>query len=135
MRAVEGCSKVTFTIPSSLWLTANRPAQHMAARARLVRELHQLAHFTAILQGLQPITGPVALHWLIRYPKGVRRDKGDASNSVPTTKALLDGLVPRWLPDDGPEHVTSETFQRGPNLDRPSDHEITLTITDQRVPF
>lgn len=127
--------RVTFTIPPRLWLTANRPAQHMAARARLVRELHELAHFTAIMQRLQPISGPVSIHWTIRYPKGVRLDKGDASNAVPTTKALLDGLVPRWLPDDGPAYVVAETFRRGPNLDRASDHEITLVLTDQHVPF
>lgn len=127
--------RVTFTIPPRLWLTANRPAQHMAARARLVRELHELAHFMAIFHKLSPTTGPVLVTWTIRYPKGVRLDKGDASNSQPTTKALLDGLVPRWLPDDGPAYVVAETFRRGPNLDRASDHEITLVLTDQHVPF
>lgn len=27
------------------------------------------------------------------------------------------------------------TFQRGPNLDRPGDHEIRLVLTPQDVPF
>lgn len=59
--------RVTFVIPSRLWLTSNRPAQNMAARARLVRELHELAHFMAIFHKLDPTTGPVAAHWTIRY--------------------------------------------------------------------
>ena len=127
--------RVTFTIPARLWLTANRPAQNMAHRARLVRELHEHAHFMAIFHKLDPIAGPVHVHWTIRYPKGVQLDKGDASNAVPTTKALLDGMVPRWLPDDGPAYVVAETFRRGPNLDRASDHEIQLILTDQEVPW
>lgn len=118
----------TFTIPKALWLTSNRPAQNMAHRSRLVRDLHAIAYATALTQGLEPVTGPVHVNWTVRYPKGVRLDKGEASNAQPTTKACLDGLVPRWLPDDGPRWVLSETFQRGPNLDVSGVHEITLTI-------
>ena len=120
--------KLTVTVPSGLWLTANRPAQNMGFRSALVRNLHALAASQARTQGLEPITAPVHVNWTIRYPKGVRLDKGEASNAQPTTKALLDGLVPGWLPDDGPAYVLSETFQRGPNLDRAHDHEVTLTI-------
>ena len=126
---------LTFTIPPDSWLTSNRHGIHRGQRARIVRELHAVAQITAHAAGLRPIVGPVAADWTVRYPKGVRRDKGDASNAQPTTKALLDGMVPRWLEDDGPLHVVAETFRRGPNLDRARDHEIRLVLTSQEVPF
>lgn len=128
-------STLTFTIPKALWLTANRPAQNMGFRSAKVRQLHDLARETATAATLWPIDGQVHVSWTVRYPKGVRHDKGEASNAQPTTKALLDGLVPHWLPDDGPRFVVAETFRRGPNLDRPSDHEIELVLTPQEVPF
>jgi hypothetical protein len=126
---------LTFTIPKDLWLTSNRPAQNMAYRSRLVRDLHALAAETATVAHLEPIAGQVAAHWTVRYPKGVRVDKGEASNAQTTTKALLDGLVPRWLQDDGPRYVVAETFRRGPNLDVPSVHEIDLLLVGQEVPW
>lgn len=120
---------LTFTIPPAEWLTSNRHGIHRGQRARIVRDLHDIAIVTAQAARILPILGPVAVDWTIRYPKGVRRDKGDASNSQPTTKALLDGLVQvGLLEDDGPLHITAETFRRGPNLDRARDHEITLTL-------
>lgn len=128
-------SALTFTIPPESWLTSNRHGIHRGQRARIVRELHAVASLTARASGMKPIVGPVAADWTVRYPKGVRRDKGDASNAQPTTKALLDGLVPRWLEDDGPLHIVSETFHRGPNLIVPSLHEIRLVLTSQEVPW
>ena len=121
-------STLTFEIPKQLWLTANRHGTDRAYRARIVRGLHDLAATTAMVARLAPVTGLVDATWLIRYPKGVRLDKGEASNAQPTTKALLDGLTPRWLPDDGPEYVRRETFERGPNLTVPSLHTVTLTL-------
>jgi hypothetical protein len=127
---------LTFTIPPESWLTSNRHGIHRGQRARIVRELHGVAILTVRCAGAKPLAGPVAAHWTVRYPKGVSRSKGDASNAQPTTKALLDGLVlAGLLEDDGPLHVTSETFTRGPNLDRPRDHEIALTLISQEVPF
>lgn len=129
-------SALTFTIPKALWLTANRHHANRGHRARIVSDLHDLAAATARAQHQGAYAGLVALDWTIRYPKGVRLDKGDASNSQPTTKALLDGLVAvGLLEDDGPKFVASETFRRGPNLTRPSDHEVRLVITSQEVPF
>lgn len=128
---------LTFTIPADLWLTSNRHTTNRGHRARIVRDLHDLAIATAqARRGLCAIGGPVWASWTVRYPKGVRKDKGEASNAQPTTKALLDGLVAvGLLEDDGPAHVVAETFRRGPNLDVPSLHEIRLVLIDQEVPF
>lgn len=128
-------TELTFTIPPESWLTSNRHGIHRGQRARIVRELHSVAQITALAAHMAPIAGPVAAHWTVRYPKGVRRDKGDASNAQPTTKALLDGLVPRWLEDDGPLHIASETFVRGLNLCEPRIHKIVLVLTPQEVPW
>lgn len=122
-------ARLTFTIPKALWLTANRAPHNRGWRARQVSALQVIARREAL--GLKPINGPVHADWTVRYPKGVRRDKGDAANAQPTTKALLDGLVPDVLADDGPLHVASETFRRGPNLDRAGDHEVTLLLTEE----
>lgn len=126
--------KLTFTIPPESWLTSNRHGIHRGQRARIVRELHAVAILTARCAGMKPVSGPVAAEWTVRYPKGVSWLHGDAANAQPTTKALLDGLVDHWLPGDGPQHVVAETFRRGPNLDRPRDHEIALTLTPQERP-
>ncbi|ROR91731.1 hypothetical protein EDD33_2606 [Nocardioides aurantiacus] len=128
-------TELTFEIPKSLWLTSNRHIVNLPYRARLVRDLHQLAAATATIARLEPVKGQVHVHWTVRYPKGVRRDKGEASNAQPTTKALLDGLVPTWLTDDGPQYVVAETFQRGPNLDEREIHTVRLVMTPQEVPW
>lgn len=128
-------SEVTFTIPPDLWLTANRHSINRGHRARVVRDIKTLAASTAMAARLHPYPGPVAVHWIIRYPKGVGWKHGDAVNAHPTTKALLDALVPKWLRGDGPRDVIAETFQRGPNLTVPRLHEITLVLTDQEIPF
>ena len=127
---------LTFTIPKPLWLTSNRQIANRGYRQRIVHDLQWLAIAAAQQARIKPVVGPVLLDWEIRYPKGVRRDKGDAANAHPTTKALLDGLVAvKLLADDGPLHVTAETFRRGPNLDRAGDHEIRLVLTPQEVPW
>lgn len=129
-------SEVTFTIPKSLWLTSNRHGIDRGHRARIVRDLHELGATSALIARLQPHDGPVAAEWTVRYPKGVSWQHGDAANAQPTTKALLDSLVPRWLPGDGPRHITAETFVRGINLERGGgDHEITLALTPQDIPW
>lgn len=124
---------VTFTIPKALWLSANRPATNFGYRSRIVRDLHDLAYTTAYFHQLEPTSGKVAVEWTVAYPKGTRKDKGEASNAQPTCKALLDGLVPKYLPDDGPAFVVSELFRRGPNLDRANDHEVRLVLLAQEV--
>lgn len=127
---LAGARVLTFSIPPGLWLTANRHHANRAYRARIVRDLHDLAVAVARQARNEAIYGPVAADWTVRYPKGVRKDKGDASNAQPTCKALLDGLVQvGLLEDDGPQHVSSETYRRGPNLIVPSLHEIRLVLT------
>jgi len=127
---------LTFTIPPNLWLTANRSSTNRGMRARQVRDLQAIAAMIARAQKAKPLAGPVAVDWTIRYPKGVRLDKGDASNAQPTCKALLDGLVNAGiLTDDGPKWVVSETYRRGPNLTMQRLHEVRLVMTDQEVPF
>ncbi len=128
-------TELTFTIPPDLWLTSNRHHTNRPYRARLVRDLHDIAAGVALADRIAPVEGQVHAHWTVRYPKGVRRDKGEASNAQPTTKALLDGLVPRWLTDDGPQYVVAETFQRGPNLDESGIHTVRLVMTPQEVPW
>lgn len=119
---------LTFTIPKALWLQSNRHHANRAYLQRIRNDLHVIAHAAAQRTGLNPISSPVRCLWTVHYPKGVGWEHGDASNAQPTTKALLDGLVPRWLQGDGPRWVTHEMFTRGPNLDRPSDHVIELTL-------
>lgn len=132
----EVSTTLDFTIPKALWLTSNRQIANRGYRQRIVGDLQQIAWGTAQRDGLRPIEGRVAAHWTVRYPKGVRRDKGEASNAQPTTKALLDGLVKVGLiEDDGPAWIVSEAFERGPNLDRSHDHEIRLVLTPQEVPW
>jgi len=128
--------RITFTIGKTLWLTSNRPISNRGYLQRVRNELHQMAAFEAQRQGLARWSAPVLACWTVRYPKGVRADKGEASNAQPTTKALLDGLVQAgYLPDDGPHWVTAEHFRRGNNLTEPSIHQIELLLTDQAVPF
>ena len=136
MVAVVSTVTLTFTIPPTLWLTANRAPHNRGHRARQVRDLQDIAVMIARAQRAKPITGPVAVDWTVRYPKGVRTDKGEASNAQPTTKALLDGLVRAGLlEDDGPRWVVSETYRRGPNLTERSLHTVTVVLTPQEVPF
>lgn len=127
---------LTFTIPADLWLSANRTIPNHGLRRRIIDGIHELATKALAESSPAPIVGPVHADWTIHYPKGVRRDKGDPANSLPTTKACLDACVKfGLLEDDGPLHVVAETFRRGPNLDRPHDHEIRLVLTPQEVPF
>lgn len=128
--------RVTFEVTPDLWLTSNRTIANRGYLQRVRNQLHELAIWTARAQHLDRVATPVLVCWTVSYPKGVRRDKGEASNAQPTTKALLDGIVTGgWLTDDGPAYVRGEVFRRGPNLDRPSLHTIQLILTSQEVPF
>lgn len=122
-------STLTLTIPPGLWLSSNRPIRNHAHKARVVRDIRTLVELEATAQGLLPVDGPVAVDWTIRYPKGVRRDKGDPANAHPVCKATLDALVKGgWIEDDGPLHVVSETYRRGDNLDVPAVHQVVLVL-------
>lgn len=128
--------RITITVPTGQWLSSNRPISNRGYLQRIRNELHNLAIWTARSQKLDRYSGQVSVQWTVRYPKGVRRDKGEASNAQPTTKAILDGIVNGgYLVDDGPKYVVKESFQRGKNLDRKGCHEVELLIVSQEVTF
>ncbi len=129
-------TELTFTIPKKFWLTSNRQVPNHGFRRSIVTGIHDLVTRKLAEVDPEPIAGPVHAHWTIRYPKGVRKDKGDAANSHPTTKAALDACVTYGLlEDDGPQHVVAETFRRGPNLVEQGLHEVELVLTPQEVPW
>lgn len=122
-------SQVTFTIPPALWMTSNRPIANHAHKARIVRRLHDIAADMAMVQHLDRF-GPAQLDaiWFIAYPKGTGWTHGDAANAHPTCKALLDGLVPKWLDGDGPNSVVVESYTRAPNATLARIHDVTLRL-------
>lgn len=121
--------RLVIDVPMQWWLTSNRHIINRPHRASIIRNLHSIAAAEAIRARLPRITERVDAYWTVQYPKGVRLDKGEASNAQPTTKALLDGLCPHILPDDGPPHVRSERFERGPNLTVQGVHRIALRLS------
>lgn len=128
-------AELTVVVPRNLWMSSNRPIRNHGHRASTVRAIQHLAAGVAMGNRMRPITGPYLADWTIHYPKGVRRDRGDAANAHPTCKAILDALVPRWLEDDGPQHVVRESYQRGPNLDITGAYQVRLVLTPQEVRF
>lgn len=128
--------RVTFVVPNKLWLSSNRPVANRGWLQSIRNDLHDLAIWSARAQHLDRVHGQALACWTVSYPKGVRKDKGEASNAQPTTKALLDGIVTGgWLTDDGPKYVTGEMFRRGTNLTETGIHHIQLILTSQELPF
>jgi len=123
------------TIPRELWMSANRPIANRGMKARKVRSIQALTRAAARTQRLEPVSGAVVAVWTVRYPKGVRMDKGEATNALPVTKAMMDALVPEWLEDDGPKFVVEERFRRGPNLPVPAIHCVSLELTPRSSLF
>lgn len=122
-------TRLTVDVPKDLWMSSNRPILNTGHRSRVVAHLHRLAALAATGQRLTPHDRPVRAVWTVRYPKGTGWKHGDPANAHPTTKALMDGLVlEKYLEGDGPMHVRSETFQRGPNLERASWHALELEL-------
>lgn len=117
---------LTITIPPAAWLTQNRVIPNHHARRARISAVHTLTRAAAREQQLPAIATPARLLWTVRYPKGT--GEADPVNASPTTKAILDALVPRWLAKDDSEHVVREAFQRGPNLAEPRIHTITLEL-------
>jgi hypothetical protein len=121
---------VTVDVPKPDWLSANRPLTNRGHLQAIRDRLHYRSALAARVAGIPRISGPSDVLWTIHYPKGVGWVHGDATNSQPTTKALLDGLVHAgFLAGDGPREVVSEKFTRGPNLDVPGLHRVVVTIT------
>ena len=125
---------VSFTIPDSAWMSANRDYGHHGWKKSLVDQLHEIAGWTAVAQHLDHLPDPCDIVWVIAYPKGVG-PKADPDNAMPTCKALLDGLVQLdYLFDDDPRHVVRRTYMRDANLRVRHSHTVTLIATPAVTP-
>lgn len=121
---------LTIDLTPRLWLTSNRPIANHGQRGRIIRAIHELVADAARDQNLQPVEGWFIADWTIHYPKGVGWVHGDASNAHPTCKAILDALVPDWLPGDGPRHIKRTSYERGENLSEPHWHRVVLELVE-----
>lgn len=119
-------------IPPAWWMTQNRTIPNHRVRRRKVGEIHTLTVAAARSQHLTQVPTPAHALWTIHYPKGT--GNADPVNAAPTTKAILDALVGRWLVADDSKHITRESFQRGPNLTIPGDHLVALELTPLEAP-
>lgn len=86
-------SQIIFTGLPPKQLTSNgRRRTHYMAQANLTEE--EIATFgwqaRASWHG-DPLLGPLEAQWLVVWPKGSRRGKGDLDNLVPSLKAIQDG--------------------------------------------
>ncbi|QDF20231.1 hypothetical protein SEA_BRAN_49 [Corynebacterium phage Bran] len=115
-------------------LTANQ-RMHWRRKADTVRDVRYatnvLARNAKLPQGVEHVT--IELHYTPRD-----RRRRDASNLMPTQKAVVDGLVDAGLvPDDTPDYVT-ETIPTidPPQRDAPGPREsrLYLTITTKGAP-
>lgn len=117
---------LNFTIPSGLWLHSN-DRRHWADKARATRALRLLGKTTAQQEKVRDLPPcHVAAH--IGYPTG---RKADASNALPTVKALIDGLVDAEVwPDDDDNWVVSTAFARDANHGLKNIHTVRLELTE-----
>lgn len=123
-------TELTFTIPRSLWLTANG-RYHWADKARRTRSLRALAKKTALDFDLEPV-GTVHVAAYIGYLTGGRADPANAA----VVKPLLDGLVDGGLlVDDDHTHVIGPTYLRDPKSPTPGHYTVRLVLTSQEVPW
>jgi hypothetical protein len=120
-------TELTVRLQPAAWLTANRQIPNHGWRRRIIHAIHEAAIWAATTQKLPPIDTKVVAEWTIRYPKGVGT-VADPCNAQPTTKAILDALVGRWLPRDDSTFVVEERFRRGENLDEKGAHEVILRL-------
>lgn len=122
---------LTIDIPPNEWMSANDRG-HWAAKAKRTRALRHRAAWAA-RQARLTVPTPVLVVAHIGYP---RNGKADPGNAAPTVKALLDGLTDAGVwPDDDSTHVIGPDYRRGPKTDRAGWHAVTLTFTQQHVPF
>ncbi|MDO4243506.1 MAG: hypothetical protein Q4C85_07085 [Actinomyces sp.] len=126
-------TSLRFTVPKSLWMSANRQIARPGHRQRIISDLHVLAALGARQAGVRRLPEPCTIVWEICYPKGTG-PKADPPNAYPTSKALLDGLVNAGLlTDDNANVVVVQAFCRGPNTRRQGVHEVLLTATALEV--
>lgn len=121
----------TLTIPQPWWLTSNGRYHYMdkARRTRCIREAAALTY-----RGRKaPGTGPWLVVAHIGYPTAGRVDP---PNAWPAIKAAIDGAVDAGVfPDDSDEFLVGPLMLRAPGRTQKGVHKITLTITDQEVPW
>lgn len=121
-------TQITFTIPRSLWLTANG-RYHWADKARRTRTLRQVAKAEA--RNHDPM-GTVHVAAFIGYLTEGRADPANCG----VVKPLLDGLVDGGLlADDDSTHVIGPTFLRDPKSPTPGHYTVRLVLTSQEVPW
>lgn len=123
---------LTIDVPPNEWLSANDRRGHWAAKAKRTKALRARGAWAARQQRLAVPT-PVLVVADIGYP---RNGKADPNNASPTVKAILDGLTDAGVwPDDDSEHVIGPLYRRGPKTGRQGWHTVTLTFTQQSIPF
>lgn len=122
---------ITFTIPKSLWLSAN-DRMHWAPKSKATRDLRETGRRLALHEKLGPF-GTTHVAAFIGYPRGGRVDP---SNAAPTVKALIDGMTDAGVwEDDDSTHVLGPTYLRDKNTGQPGIHTVRFVITPQEVPF
>ena len=123
---------ITIDIPKALWLTSNsRP--HRAVKWQTVAAVRALGKQAATASGERYTVASCLV--AVGYPMSdkLRADPPNAYD--PVTKAAIDGCVDAGLlPDDSSEHLPVVSFTRGPKS-APGTYRLTLTFTDQEVPF
>lgn len=122
-------TQITFTIPRSLWLTANG-RYHWADKARRTRTLRHLAKVEA--RNHDPLASTVHVAAFIGYLTGGRADPANAA----VVKPLIDGLVDGGLlVDDDSTHVIGPTYLRDPKSATPGHYTVRLLLTNQDIPW
>ncbi len=122
---------LTIHLPPPALLSANQRLHHYVY-ARMVRDIAD-ATLMACPQHLVPRLGKAHVMASISWPD---KRKRDVHNYYPTLKAMIDALVRHrgFLPDDSDEYLIGPDMRRGPRIEGAL-ARITLTITDQGVPF
>jgi crossover junction endodeoxyribonuclease RusA len=121
---------VEFLIPNTWWLTANG-RYHWAERAKRTRNLRDYANWTARALQLQPAPVPAIVTTHVQYPTNTR---ADPSNTAPTIKALIDGLVDAHIfIDDNHQFVIDGGYRRLPGRCKQGHHLIQLTIQEAKT--
>ena len=122
-------SELKFTIPRSLWLTANG-RYHWAVKARATRDLRSIGWAESVAADLRHANlGPTHVAAHIGY---LRNGTADPCNAAPTVKALIDGMVDAGVwPDDDSIYVVRQSFLRDPKSPTPGHYTVRLTLTPQ----
>jgi hypothetical protein len=117
----------TVELPAGIpLLNANR-RQHWAVKARITRDLRQVAFVCARRDRVPPLK---RAHIIAEYRPPNRRRR-DVHNLMLSAKACVDGLVDAGvLPDDSDEYLTGPDMRPG---DVVQDGQLVLHITELEV--